>query len=164
MIYNSESHHSLYAYTINIDLNEIGIDANHKELIITQKEKAKRVCDFLSCVETLDRTIKGQPNNLEPIFILGGIYNIGSPVFLNSILVDYKKGEGYLNTKILNSKFDRIFLDERIGDVTAVGYDDGCTELVNVNELESGSNNSFNIGTFFENLRGKVTEYYTKEV
>ena len=91
-IAQSEIHKSYYAYTITIDLDRVGIDEvitkyiNGKEPeirkdIVEKPERAKRVNDLLKILKTLYRDIRGRRENLSPISIIGGVYNIKNPFF-----------------------------------------------------------------------------------
>ena len=97
-IAQSEIHKSYYAYTITIDLDRVGIDevvldkqgkdAKKKLIEIEKSERAKRVNDLLTILKTLYRDIRGRRENLSPIFIIGGVYNIKNPFFENRLRVN----------------------------------------------------------------------------
>ena len=95
----SEIHRSYYAYTVTIDLDKVGIDKVVKkinkgkepdieEITIDNKEKAKRVKDLLNVLKFLYRDIRGRRENLSPVFIIGGVYNIKNPFFENRLKVN----------------------------------------------------------------------------
>ena len=100
-IAQSEIHKSYYAYTITIDLDRVGIDeivldkkgkdAEKKLIEIKKSERAKRVNDLLKILKTLYRDIRGRRENLSPIFIIGGVYNIKNPFFENRLKVSKNK-------------------------------------------------------------------------
>ena len=124
-IAQSEIHKSYYAYTVTIDLDRVGIDEvitkyvegkePEKEIIeIEKSERAKRVNDLLKILKTLYRDIRGRRENLTPIFIIGGVYNIKNPFFENRLKVSKNKLD---IEKILKT----IDIDEEVKNNTVVG-------------------------------------------
>ena len=124
-IAQSEIHKSYYAYTVTIDLDRVGIDEvitkyvegkePEKEIIeIEKSERAKRVNDLLKILKTLYRDIRGRRENLSPIFIIGGVYNIKNPFFENRLKVSKNKLD---IEKILKT----IDIDEEVKNNTVVG-------------------------------------------
>ncbi len=79
-IAQSEIHTSLYAYTVTIDLDRIGIDENDG-IELSSSQKADRVVSFLETLQFLWRDIKGRRENLSPIFAVGGVYGRKNPYF-----------------------------------------------------------------------------------
>ncbi len=75
---NIEQHLSYYTYTVTVDLSRIGKDGN---IELSQEEKTTRVLQLLEIIKVLNRDIRGREENLSPLFIVGGIYNINSPFF-----------------------------------------------------------------------------------
>ena len=144
----SEIQKSFYTYTISIDLDLVGIDANDNTNL-SAEERAKRVCDFLSAVEFLYRDIKGRRENLAPVFAIGGIYDRKNPFFMNSISLEEK------NLK-LDAILDLLKMDE-IKNYTRVGLAHGI--FANENEIES-TLPCISIHEFFQNLKKDVEEYY----
>lgn len=147
-IAQSEIHKSYYAYTITIDLDLIGID---KDVEISNEEKAKRVKEFLDVVKFLYRDIKGRRENLSPLFVIGGVYDIKNPVFENRLNVKN-------NMLIVETIESVLNLDERIQENTSCGLIKG--KFNNDKEIESKLK-SVGVGKFFNNLKTKVDEYYT---
>lgn len=148
-IVNSEIHSSLYAYTVCIDLNDVGV-LNGKN-VITNEEKAKRVCAMLSAVEHLYRDIRGRRENMAPVFIIGGIYPNKNNYFAGRLTM---KGNSLSVQKLLET-----MEDESIKINTNVGL------LSDVFENEKEIRETFNamsIHQFFEDLRSKVKDYYKK--
>ena len=64
-ISNTEIHSSMYAYTILIDLERIGVDG---EIEIPAAEKTQRIVNLLDAIQFLNREIKGRIENLNPVF------------------------------------------------------------------------------------------------
>ena len=126
-IAQSEIHKSYYAYTITIDLDRVGIDeiildkkgkdANKKLIEIEKSERAKRINDLLKILKTLYRDIRGRRENLSPIFIIGGVYNIKNPFFENRLKVEKNK-------LIIETIKDTLKMDEEISKNTICGLVD----------------------------------------
>ncbi|EAG4877838.1 type I-B CRISPR-associated protein Cas7/Cst2/DevR, partial [Listeria monocytogenes] len=79
-IAQAEIHKSYYRYTITIDLDQIGIDG---EIALDNKEKARRVKKLMDTVAFLYRDIRGRREDLKPLFVIGGVYDVKNPVFQN---------------------------------------------------------------------------------
>ena len=107
--YNAEIHKSYYAYTVTVDLDLVGVDKN--DGINLQKDNIQeckdRIIKLLEGIEFLHREIKADSKNMNPIFAIGGIYNIKNPFFANRLeLSEYKK----LNYKLFFNKISTLFL------------------------------------------------------
>ena len=159
-IAQSEIHKSYYAYTITIDLDRVGIDeivldkkgkdAEKKLIEIKKSERAKRVNDLLKILKTLYRDIRGRRENLSPIFIIGGVYNIKNPFFENRLKVEKNK-------LIVETIKDTLNMDEEISKNTICGLIDSIfsnTEEIK-KELKPKS-----VAEVIEELCKKVDEYY----
>lgn len=146
-IAQSEIHQSYYAYTITIDLDLVGIDKND-DIEIKNEEKANRIENLLNTVEYLYRDIKGRREDLSPLFVIGGVYDIKNPIFMNSIDVKSNK----LDIERIQDK-----LTESISANTEMGLVRGVFD--NDDEIRE-SLNPKSIGEFFENLKSKVRDYY----
>ena len=92
MPYNYEYDKSLKVYSITFDLEMIGKD-NNFEKEAESNEKANRVIMILEAIRNLSLIVKGNLDNAEPIFIIGGLSNRKTHVFENVIKVK----EGRLN-------------------------------------------------------------------
>lgn len=108
-IAQSEIHHSLYTYTITVDLERVGFDENDN-INIENKIKAERIVRLLNTVKYLYRDIKGRRENLSPLFIIGGVYKIKNPIYQNVIEV---KG-GKLNVEKIKDAISRDLEAETI--------------------------------------------------
>jgi CRISPR-associated protein Cst2 len=162
-IAQSEIHKSYYAYTITIDLDRVGIDEiitkyvegkePEKEIIeIDKSERAKRVNDLLKILKTLYRDIRGRRENLTPIFIIGGVYNIKNPFFENRLRVN----KNCLDIKtILNT----INIDKEVKNNTISGYIGNIFN--NSKEIEEELKTK-SIPEVFDYLSEKVNKYYDK--
>ena len=161
MIAQSEIHKSYYAYTVTIDLDRVGIDEviteyvkgkePKKEIIeIEKSERAKRVNDLLKILKTLYRDIRGRRENLSPIFIIGGVYNIKNPFFENRLKVEKNK-------LIIETIKDTLKMDEEISKNTICGLVDSI--FSNTEEIKKELNPK-SVAEVIEELCKKVNKYY----
>lgn len=161
-IAQSEIHKSYYAYTITIDLDRVGIDevvldkqgkdAKKKLIEIEKSERAKRVNDLLKILKTLYRDIRGRRENLSPIFIIGGVYNIKNPFFENRLKVNKNKLD---IEKILKT----IDIDEEVKNNTVIGYLGNF--FSNSKDIEEELKTK-SIPEVFDYLSEEVNKYYAK--
>lgn len=160
-IAQSEIHKSYYAYTITIDLDRVGIDEiitkynqgeeptkERKE--IDASEKAKRVNDLLKILKTLYRDIRGRRENLSPIFVIGGVYNIKNPFFENRLRVN----KNNLDIETLLNTMD---IDKEVKDNTEVGY---IGNIFNNSKDIEEKLKPKSISKFFDYLNKEVNKYY----
>lgn len=84
---NSEIHSSYYCYTITVDLDQIGIDINDG-IELENDEKNRRIAALLDTIAYLYRDIRGRREDLKPLFIIGGVYDIKNPLFENIVRVE----------------------------------------------------------------------------
>ena len=162
-IAQSEIHKSYYAYTITIDLDRVGIDEiitkyvegkePEKEIIeIDKSERAKRVNDLLTILKTLYRDIRGRRENLSPIFIIGGVYNIKNPFFENRLRVN----KNCLDIKtILNT----INIDKEVKNNTVSCY---IGNIFNNSKQIEEELKTKSIPEVFDYLSEEVNKYYAK--
>lgn len=153
---NIEQHLSYYTYTITIDLEKVGVD-NGVE--IANEEKIRRVNQLLDVVKVLNREIRGREENLSPVFVIGGMYNINSPFYLGRIKLTGKDGEFNLDTEMLKDTSTLTIGETSIFEDTKVGLLKNTFR--NDKEIEEIFNGKVtNIEEFFKNLKEEVTEYY----
>ncbi|EAD8958714.1 type I-B CRISPR-associated protein Cas7/Cst2/DevR [Listeria monocytogenes] len=158
-IAQAEIHKSYYSYTITIDMEQIGIDCTLKikdkeieetPIEIDNKEKARRMRKLMDTIAFLYRDIRGRREDLRPLFIIGGVYNIKNPVFQNVVDISDNK----INIeKILSIKTDY----PEIWEDTKVGIVDG--QFMNTDEVKSVLM-AESVGSFFNDLKGKIDAYY----
>lgn len=150
MPYQYEYDKSLKIYSITIDLDMIGKDENfqqeenYKEA--DNKEKAERVNAILDAVENLSLTVKGNLDNAEPVFIVGGLSDRKTHYFENVIKVEEEK----------------LIISQDLKDKIEKGYHVGLLEgktLGNESEIKSKLNPT-SITKFFENIRSEVNTYF----
>ena len=153
---NIEQHLSYYTYTITIDLEKIGVDEGVE---LTAEEKTTRVNQLLDIVKILNREIRGREENLSPVFVIGGMYNINSPFYLGRIKLKGKDGEFSIDTEMLKDTSTLTIGENSIFEDTKVGI--LKNSFKNENEIEEIFGEKVtNIEEFFQNLKQEVTEYY----
>lgn len=148
-IAQSEIHQSYYRYTITADLDQIGID-EVDNIEVSNEEKARRVNKLLDTVALLYRDIRGRREDLKPLFIIGGVYDIKNPVFQN--VLDVKDNRLSVD-KIEGVMFENIKKDTICGLVPSIFDNDA--------EIKEKLN-SQSMPKFFEELKTKVESYYGK--
>ena len=146
-IAQAEIHKSYYVYTLAIDLDQIGIDKNY-DIELPKEEKARRVKKLLDTIAFLYRDIRGRRENLSPLFIIGGVYDVKNPIFENLVKV---KDNKILAEDIISGIFENMKKD------TICGVIDG--KFDNTNEIKNNLN-ALTIPQFFENLKEKVRDCY----
>ena len=153
-IAQAEIHKSYYKYTVTIDLDKIGID-ELDGIEIEKEEKARRVNKLLDTISLLYRDIRGRREDLKPLFIIGGVYDIKNPFFEN--VVDVRNNK-ILVEKLTSGIYDFIENDTAVGIVKEQFEND--TELET--ELAKRNIKVLNVPEFFKQLKNKIDEYYTK--
>lgn len=150
MPYQYEYDKSLKVYSITIDLEMIGKDENfemeegYKEA--DNKEKADRVNSILSAIENLSLTVKGNLDNAEPIFIVGGLSERKTHYFENVIKVEE----------------DKLIISEDLKDKIQNGFYAGLLEGKALgNEVEIKEQlKPISITKFFDIVRNEVNDYF----
>lgn len=153
---NIEKHLSYYTYTVTIDLEKIGIEA---DIELTNEEKIKRINQLLDIIKVLNREIRGREENLSPVFVIGGIYNINSPFYLGRIKLTGKNGEFSLDTEMLKDTSTLTIGEKSIFEDTKIGIIKNTFK--NEKEIEEIFNGKItNVEEFFQKLKQEVSEYY----
>ena len=153
-IAQAEIHKSYYKYTVTIDLDKIGID-ELDGIEIENEEKARRVNKLLDTISLLYRDIRGRREDLKPLFIIGGVYDIKNPFFEN--VVDVRNNK-ILVEKLTSGIYDFIENDTAAGIVKEQFENDTELEI----ELSKKNIKVLNVPEFFKQLKNKIDEYYTK--
>ncbi len=153
---NVEQHLSYYTYTITIDLEKIGKDG---DVELSSDEKSKRVDQLLDVIKVLNREIRGREENLSPVFVIGGMYDINSPFFLGRIKLNGKNGEFSIDTEMLKDTTTLTIGEQSIYDDTRVGMLKNVFKNENeIDEMFEGK--TMNVEDFFKGLKEEVSEYY----
>lgn len=145
MPYQYEYDKSLKRYSITIDLDKIGVDENYEQQA-DKEEKIFRVQALLDAVKSLSLIVKGNMDNAEPVFIVGGIGKRKTHYFENVVQMDN------LSLKIGND------LKKKINEGYHVGLLDGYN-FENEEEIKAELN-PVSIEQFFEDLNKEVRAYY----
>ncbi|EGT3619953.1 MULTISPECIES: type I-B CRISPR-associated protein Cas7/Cst2/DevR [Clostridium] len=146
MPYQYEFDKSLKIYSLTIDLDMIGRDENFDSEEASAEEKAYRVNAILDSVKNLSLIVKGNLDNAEPIFVVGGIINRKTHYFENLV-------------KVKNDKLEITEeLKDRINNGCYVGFLEGGNfenEVQIKEELKP-----LTVSKFFSNLEEEVRKYY----
>lgn len=145
MPYQYEYDKSLKAYSITIDLDKVGVDENYNSEA-DKDEKIRRVLALMRGVQNLCLVVRGNLDNAEPIFVVGGIGDKKTHYFENVVRVEKQKlvlGEDLKNK--LNNGYDSALLSG--------GYFNNEKEIKEFLNPKS-------IGKFFDDLEKEVREYY----
>jgi CRISPR-associated protein Cst2 len=146
MPYQYEFDKSMKVYSITIDLEKIGVDENfHAEA--DNQEKCNRVCSILDAVENLSLVVKGNLDNAEPIFVVGGMSDRKTHIFENSVR--------FASTKLIVQP-----LKEKLGDNYSCGILRNG-QLSNEDEIVRELN-AKTVPAFFANLKDQVKNYYSE--
>ena len=145
MPYQYEFDKSLKKYSITIDLDQVGKDANF-DMEATNEEKAFRVKAILTAVENLALVVKGNLDNAEPLFAVGGISDRKTHYFENVVNV---KGKQLVLSEDLKERINNNYY---VALVESGVFDN---ELEIISEL-----NVISMSELFNKLRSEVDEYY----
>ncbi len=153
---NVEQHLSYYTYTVTIDLEKIGVDGT---IELTKEEKSKRVVQLLEILKVLNREIRGREENLSPLFIIGGLYELNTPYFLGRIKLENTENGFAINTNILEDTMKLKIGETNLEEETKIGI---VTDIFgNEKEIQTRfAGKVSNIQDFFESLENDVKEYY----
>jgi CRISPR-associated protein Cst2 len=146
MPYQYEYDKTMKMYSITFDLEMIGKDENFDAIDADSKEKADRVIAILDTIETLNLVVKGNLDNAEPLFVVGGLTDRKTHYFENVVKV----------------KEDKLLITEDLKDRIAKGCNVALLEGGNFkNEVEIKSElTPISVVKFFKDLRKQVNTYY----
>lgn len=154
-IFQAEIHRSYYCYTITCNLDEIGIDPVYK-ITLDNNEKADRIKKLLNVIKLLNRDIRGKRENLSPLFVIGGLYDVGNPFFYNRIKLSFTKDKILLNEKLINGTSAIKTLEKTVGKQSMLGYLDG--EFSNIENIDISE--KLSIEEFFGKLENGIDGFY----
>lgn len=146
MPYQYEYDKSDKIYSLTIDLDMIGKDENFESPEATSAEKADRVNSILTAVQNLSLVVRGNLDNAEPIFVIGGLSDRKTHYFENVVSV---KGNKFHITADLKNKL-------------AEGFSCGLLQGDNFTNEEEIQRElaPVSVSEFFENLKSEVNQYY----
>ena len=146
MLYQYEYDKSLKAYSMTIDLTMIGKDSNFDTEEASNEEKAERVISLINAVENLSLVVKGNLDNAEPLFVVGGLSERKTHYFENVVNV---KANNLIISDDLKDKINKGF---RVGLLRGMTFEN---EAEIVEKLRPIS-----VSEFFDDLRNDVKAYY----
>lgn len=153
---NIEQHHSFYTYTLTIDLNRVGVDG---DIELPNEEKANRVLQLLEVLKVLNRNIRGRQENLSPLFVIGGIYNVANPFFLGRVQLSTTANGWAVQTKPIKETMEQTFAGEAIGKDTRIGILSGV--FANEGEFYDLFNGQvMAVEPFFQYVSKQIQSYY----
>lgn len=145
MPYQYEYDKSLKVYSLTIDLEMVGKDENF-DAEASNAEKAERVNMILDAVASLSLVVKGNLDNAEPVFVVGGISDRKTHYFENVVRVEE----------------DRINLSQDLKEKLGQGYSCGLLRgnvFVNEREIENELQ-PMSVTGFFEKMKADVNAYF----
>ncbi|MBO3444543.1 type I-B CRISPR-associated protein Cas7/Cst2/DevR [Clostridium sp. CCUG 7971] len=153
---NVEQHLSYYTYTVTIDLSKVGVD---KDIELSSEEKCTRVTQLLEIIKILNRNIRGRQENLSPLFVVGGMYDIANPFFLGRVKVQGDKNGYKVSSNTIEEIVNSTFLGKELKDSTYIGMVEGA--FTNKEEFKDiVGENLLTVDRFFSELTKGVKEYY----
>lgn len=148
MPYQYEYDKSLKVYSITIDLDKIGVDENfHAEA--DNSEKAFRVNAILDAIANLSLVVKGNLDNAEPLFVIGGLSCRKTHFFENVVNVK--------NASLILEDGIKEKLHSEKGDFHAGVLK--CGIFANENDIVRELN-AMQTEDFFKQLKDQVNSYY----
>jgi len=158
VIVNTETHLAHYYYTVTVDLDGIGVWEDlegNKTDVLTNEEKKERVIQLLELIKTLSRQIKGRWESLAPIFVIGGVFSVKNPFFLDSIKAREENGKLYLEVEPIKEAIELIPKEERNKVICGLLKGHFINEKELIEEL-----NCQTVSEAFEELKKQVEEAY----
>lgn len=153
---NVEQHLSYYTYTVTIDLSKVGIDG---DIDLSNEEKCNRVTQLLEIIKILNRNIRGRQENLSPLFVVGGMYDIANPFFLGRVKVEGDKNGYKVSSNTIKEVVESTFLGKELKESTYIGMVEGA--FTNKDEFKDIlGENLLTVDKFFGQLTKGVKEYY----
>ena len=146
MPYQYEYEKSLKVYSLTIDLEKVGKDPNFPDKEADNKEKFERVKSILEAIENLSLVVKGNLDNAEPVFAIGGLSLRKTHYFENVVRVE--QGALVLGETLKEKKEDGFNCALLKGDIFT-------NEAEIIKELQPAS-----MKEFFKSLTEDVKNYY----
>ena len=146
MPYQYEYEKSLKVYSLTIDLEKVGKDPNFPDKEADNKEKFERVKSILEAIENLSLVVKGNLDNAEPVFAIGGLSLRKTHYFENVVRVE--QGALVLGETLKEKKEDGFNCALLKGDIFT-------NEAEIIKELQPAS-----MKEFFKSLIEDVKNYY----
>ncbi|OXZ29887.1 type I-B CRISPR-associated protein Cas7/Cst2/DevR [Finegoldia magna] len=145
MPYQYEYDKSMKRYSITFDLDKVGEDLNF-DAVADSQEKTERVNCILDAIKDLSLVVRGNMDNAEPLFVVGGIGDKKTHYFENVVSVEEK------NLKINDDLLNKLKEGYKAGLLEGNNFD-------NEKEIEVKLN-PVSISSFFSELKEEVKAYY----
>ncbi len=140
-----------YTYTISADLDKVGIDENDG-IEIGNTEKTDRVINLLDTIRYLHMDVNEEKKELEPLFVVGGVYDFEDAIFHDILGVENNKVDiDKIRNVLKNVPYENVELDTHCG--LAKGFFDNDNEIIEKLGAKS-------ISEYFEIIKDKVINYY----
>lgn len=146
MPFQYEYDKSLKTYSMTIDLTMIGKDGNFDTEEASNEEKADRVIALIDAVENLSLIVKGNLDNAEPLFVVGGLSDRKTHYFENVVNV---KANNLIISDDLKEKINKGF---RVGLLKGKTFENEDEIVEKLNPIS--------VTKFFDDLRDDVKSYY----
>ena len=146
MPYQYEYEKSLKVYSLTIDLEKVGKDPNFPDKEADNKEKFERVKSIIEAIENLSLVVKGNLDNAEPVFAIGGLSLRKTHYFENVVRVE--QGALVLGEALKEKKEDGFNCALLKGNIFT-------NEAEIIKELQPAS-----MKEFFKSLTEDVKNYY----
>lgn len=146
MPYQYEYDKSFKIYSLTIDLDRVGFDENYNDNA-PKEEKIYRVNALLDAVKNLSLIVKGNLDNAEPLFVIGGLSKRKTHYFEN----------------VVHMKNQALILSDDLKAKLAEGFSCGLLrggDFSNEEEI-TVTLGAKSVATFFEDLKKDVTNYYS---
>lgn len=140
-----------YTYTISADLDKVGIDENDG-IEIENTGKTDRIINLLDTIKHLHMDVKEGKKGLEPLFVIGGVYDFEDAIFHDILGVENNKVDTDKIKNVLKGvPYENAEADTHCG--LAKGFFDNDSEIMEKLGAKS-------ISEYFETIKNKVINYY----
>lgn len=149
---NLEQHQSYYVYNLTVDLHKVGIDGG---IILPIEERVQRVTQLLDILKLLYRDIRGRRENLSPLFVIGGVYEVSNPFFMGRVKLDHSEHGWNLDLSSLMDAMQITWNGKTVLESTMIGAVSGW--IANQEELSNTfPGRVLSVEEFFANAKQEV--------
>lgn len=146
--YQYEYDKSMKIYSMTIDLEKVGVDENFGAEA-DSAEKIARVNAIIDAISALSLVVKGNLDNAEPLFVVGGLTTRKTHFFENVVKV---KNNALILEEGIREKINSDKGNFKVGVLKCGQF---SNEDAIVKEL-----NAISTDKFFEDLKNEVVQYY----
>lgn len=147
----NEAKEIYYVYTISMDLDRVGKDENDN-IEIENKEKASRVINLLNTIKCLYIDINGKKKTLEPLFVIGGVYNFYDAIFHDNLGIENNR----ININKIKNTLNKVAY-KNIKENTYCGL---AKEVFDNESDIVGELGAVSVLECFEVIKERVMDYY----